>query len=70
MHPGKDPRVTTLSYHRPLQVYMKELAKHGFVLAGLEEWISHRAEKGPRRDAEDRARKEFPLFLMLSARKV
>ena len=71
MHPGKDPRITTLSYHRPLQVYMKELAKHGFVLAGLEEWISHRvSEKGPRRDAEDRARKEFPLFLMLRARRV
>lgn len=70
MHPGKAPGVTTLSYHRPLQLYMKELAKHGFVLAGLEEWISHRvSEKGPRAEAEDRARKEFPLFLMLNARK-
>ncbi|MDO8514002.1 MAG: class I SAM-dependent methyltransferase [bacterium] len=70
MHPGKNPDVTTLSYHRPLQLYMKELAKHGFVLAGLEEWISHRvSEKGPRAGAEDRARKEFPLFLMLNARK-
>ena len=59
-----------MSYHRPLQLYMKELAKHGFVLAGLEEWISHRlSEKGPRAKAEDRARKEFPLFLMLNARK-
>lgn len=71
MHPGSKPDITTLSYHRPLQVYMKELAKHGFVLRGLEEWISHRvSEKGPRAEAEDRARKEFPLFLMLSARKV
>src|SRR3989344_7909634 len=71
MHPGSDPSATTLSYHRPLQLYMKELAKHGFVLAGIEEWISHRtSEKGPRRDAEDRARKEFPLFLMLRARRV
>ncbi len=70
MHPGKDPSITTLSYHRPLQVYMKELAKHRLALLGLEEWISHRvSEKGPRRDAEDRARKEFPLFLMLNARK-
>ena len=70
MHPGSDPSATTLSYHRPLQLYMKELAKHGFVLAGIEEWISHRtSEKGPRREAEDRVRKEFPLFLMLSARK-
>src|SRR3989344_3762249 len=70
MHPGSDPGATTLSYHRPLQLYMKELAKHGFVLAGIEEWISHRvSEKGPRAEAEDRARKEFPLFLMLKAQK-
>src|SRR3989344_3944184 len=70
MHPGSDPTATTLSYHRPLQLYMKELAKHGFVLAGIEEWISHRvSEKGPRAEAEDRARKEFPLFLMLKAQK-
>lgn len=70
MHPGSDPGAVTLSYHRPLQLYMKELAKHGFILAGLEEWISHRAsERGPRAEAEDRTRKEFPLFLMLNARK-
>ncbi|OGG50798.1 hypothetical protein A2763_02255 [Candidatus Kaiserbacteria bacterium RIFCSPHIGHO2_01_FULL_54_36] len=71
MHPGSAPDVITMSYHRPLQLYMKELAKHGFALSALEEWISHRmSEKGPRAAAEDRARKEFPLFLMLSARKV
>ncbi len=70
MHPGSAPSVITMSYHRPLQLYMKELAKHGFVLAGLEEWISHRvSEKGPHAKAEDRARKEFPLFLMLKAQK-
>lgn len=71
MHPGSAPDVITMSYHRSLQLYMKELAKHEFVLAGLEEWISHRvSEKGPRAQAEDRARKEFPLFLMLNARKL
>lgn len=71
MHPGSDPSITTMSYHRPLQLYMKELVKHGFALVGLEEWISHRvSEKGPRAEAEDRARKEFPMFLMLRARRV
>jgi len=71
IHPGSAPLVTTMSYHRPLQLYIKELAKHGFVLAGLEEWISHRtSEKGPRAEAEDRARKEFPLFLMLRGEKI
>ena len=68
MHPGSDPGITTLSYHRPLQLYIKEFAKHGFALTSLEEWISHRvSERGPRAEAEDRARKEFPLFLMLKA---
>lgn len=70
MHPGSAPGITTVSYHRPLQLYMKEFAKHGFVLAGLEEWISNRvSERGPKAEAEDRARKEFPLFLMLRAKK-
>jgi SAM-dependent methyltransferase len=69
MHPGSDPSAATVSYHRPLQFYVKEFAKNGFVLVGLEEWISHRkSETGPRADAEDRARKEFPLFLMVKAR--
>lgn len=70
MHPGSAPGIVTVSHHRPLQMYMKELVKHGFVLTGLEEWISHReSEDGPRKEAEDRARKEFPLFLMLKARR-
>ncbi|TSC86524.1 MAG: hypothetical protein G01um10148_510 [Parcubacteria group bacterium Gr01-1014_8] len=70
MHPGSDPSATTLSYHRPLQTYVAALAKHGFSIVGLEEWVSHRkSEKGPRSEAEDRSRKEFPLFLMLKARK-
>lgn len=36
----------------------------------MEEWISHKkSEKGPRQSAEDTARREFSLFLMLEARK-
>ena len=71
MHPGQEVSEQTISYHRPLQVYIKALTKSGFVLAGLEEWDSHKkSEKGPRSEAEDRARKEFPLFLMLHARRV
>jgi ubiquinone/menaquinone biosynthesis C-methylase UbiE len=70
MHPGADKSVTTISYHRPLQSYVEGLAHHGFSIVGLEEWISHRkSEKGPREQAENRARKEFPLFLMVKTRK-
>ncbi|HTY39953.1 MAG TPA: class I SAM-dependent methyltransferase [Candidatus Paceibacterota bacterium] len=69
MHPGDDPGVHTISFHRPFQVYMKALAKHGFVIARLEEWNSHRrSQPGPRAKEEDRTRKEFPLFLCLEAR--
>ncbi|NBV77218.1 class I SAM-dependent methyltransferase [bacterium] len=70
MHPGKDKEVSTVSYHRPLQVYIKTLVKAGFVVTGFEEWISHKvSEKGPRQGAEDKARKEFPFFLCLVATK-
>lgn len=72
MEPGKGGTgAHTYSFHRPLQVYVKALAKAGFVIDGLEEWISHRkSEAGPRAKAEDTARKEFPLFLLFAARKV
>lgn len=60
----------TFSFHRSLQDYTKALAGAGFVIARMEEWISHKkSEKGPRQEAEDRARKEFPLFLAIEARR-
>jgi len=71
MEPGKGGKgAHTYSFHRPLQVYVKALVKAGFVIDGLEEWISHKkSEAGPRAKAEDTARKEFPLFLLLACRK-
>ncbi len=70
MHPGEKKSEKTVSFHRPLQWYVKMLAKNGFAVAKLEEWISHREPtKGPRFAAEDKARKEFPLFLFLEGRK-
>jgi len=66
MHPGKKDGVKTISFHRPLQVYVKNLANAGFVITRLEEWTSHKqSEEGPRKKAEDKSRKEFPLFLAL-----
>ena len=70
MNPGKGSDKTTLSFHRPLQVYFKAFTKAGFVVTRLEEWVSDRkSQPGPRAVAENRARKEFPLFLFLEARK-
>jgi hypothetical protein len=54
-----------------MQDYMKALSSAGFAITRIEEWISHKkSEKGPRQEAEDRARKEFPLFLAIEARRI
>lgn len=69
VHPGKKNSPVTVSYHRSLQDFSKALFKAGFSITRLEEWISHKeSQQGPRKLAEDRARKEFPMFLMLEAR--
>jgi SAM-dependent methyltransferase len=72
MHPGqKSGGGQTLSFHRPLQSYFKALGKAGFGVIGMEEWNSHKkSEPGPRAAAEDRARKEIPLFLCFVCRKI
>ena len=69
MTPGsnKDKKFT-VSFHRPLQVYIKALHKYGFAVSRLEEWQSHKgSEKGPRQKAENKSRKEIPLFLVVEA---
>lgn len=69
MHPGTQRKETTLSFHRPLQTYINTLAKHDFAVTRMEEWISRRVSmNGPRQVAENRSRKEIPLFLMMEAR--
>ena len=75
MAPGSDPstklgasKKVTVSFHRPLQVYFKALVKNGFLIGRLEEWNSHKkSEAGPRQKAEDKARQEIPLFLVIEA---
>ncbi len=74
VYPGKTARgekpSVTYSFHRPLQVYLKAFFAAGFSLTRFEEWNSHKkSEHGPRVKAEDRARKEFPLFLCIVAEK-
>ncbi len=69
MMPGeKDPtkKKSTVSFHRPLQQYVKALAKSGLKIHRLEEWISHKkSQDGPRSAEEDRIRKEIPMFMCL-----
>lgn len=60
---NKDKKFT-VSFHRSLQIYMKALHKYGFAVTRLEEWQSHKeSEKGPKQKAENKSRKEIPLFL-------
>jgi len=66
MHPGKADSESTVSFHRSLQTLTATGFSAGLVLAGIEEWYSHKeSQPGPRARAENRARKEFPLFLAL-----
>jgi len=71
MNPGKKtgvPCMITFSFHRPLQYFFKALRNSGFLISNLREWISHKkSNAGPRQSAEDRARKEIPLFMMIEA---
>lgn len=72
MTPGKKTdKEMTKSFHRPMQVYSKAFAKHGFAITKIEEWISHKeSQKGPRAEAENAARKEFPMFMCLELKRV
>ena len=74
MTPGEkvvNKKKFTVSFHRPLQSYVKTLTKAGMSIIRLEEWISHKkSQPGPRAEEEDRMRKEIPMFMCVEARKV
>lgn len=68
IHPGKGEKSEIFhSYHHPLSVTMQWLAKAGFVIRALEEWVSDKKSVGSKARMEDRARREIPLFLALGA---
>lgn len=67
--PFADKDSFTLTYHRPLETYIAALSGAGFAVDGLEEWISNKkSQPGKRAKAENRSRKEIPLFLALRAK--
>jgi len=71
MAPGSKSGEQTISFHRPLQFFVKLLGKAGLVITNMEEWVSNKkSEPGPRAEAEDSARKEIPLFMMIEVRKI
>lgn len=73
MNPGaaKEKKELTYSFHRSLQTYSKTLANAGFAISRIEEWVSHKeSEIGPRKSAEDRARRDIPLFMCVECIKL
>jgi len=71
MTPGtgnESKKKNTISFHRPLQLYFNALVENSFLLGRLEELVSNKkSETGPRQKAEDKARKEIPLFMIIEA---
>jgi 23S rRNA-/tRNA-specific pseudouridylate synthase/ubiquinone/menaquinone biosynthesis C-methylase UbiE len=68
MHPGSAPDIVTWTFHRPLQTYVRLLSEAGLLVETLEEWPAVRvSEPGPRAEAENRARREIPLFVGIRA---
>jgi len=68
-HPGKIESEKTWSFHYPLSAYSEMLFDNGFCIENIEEWISDKKSTGSKAYMEDKARKEFPLFMAIIARK-
>ncbi len=58
------------SFHQPLSEYFRCLSACGFATLKVEEWISDKSSVGSAAKMENRARKEFPLFLAILAQKL
>jgi SAM-dependent methyltransferase len=66
-HPGERFSPNTLSYHFPISDYSKMLKDAGFVIDVIEEWTSDKESVGRNSKMENRARNEFPLFMVIVA---
>ena len=60
----------TWSYHYPLSAYSEMLMDNGLVIRKIEEWVSPKKSEGGMAAIEDKARKEFPLFMTIVAKKI
>lgn len=70
-NPGKGKTSSaTYSYHHPLSDYSSYLQKNDLAIIAMEEWISDKKSEGSKAKMEDRARREFPLFLAILAQKL
>jgi len=68
MGPGGEHKLTW-SFHNPLSAYSEALAKSGFTITKIEEWVSDKESEGKARKMENRSRAEIPLFMAILADK-
>ena len=68
-HPGHKTG-ETWSFHHSLTDLSSMLNSAGFGIMHIEEWCSNKTSQGPHKQREDRARKEFPLFMSLICQKL
>ncbi len=65
-NPGQQDTSTTVSFHHPLSAYFSFFQNAGLLVQGLEEWCSDKMSEGKAARWENRARKEFPLFMAIT----
>ena len=75
MNPGEVSEggrpVVTWTFHRPLESYIACFAEAGLLVDALEEWPSRRtSQPGPRAAAENKARREIPMFIAIRCVKI
>lgn len=64
---ASNPTSSVSAFHKPLGMISKELYEAGFSILWMEEICSDKISRGLHAKMENRAREEFPLFLMIVA---
>ncbi|MBM3196488.1 MAG: methyltransferase domain-containing protein [Chlamydiae bacterium] len=70
IHPSKQETKKVFHHHFSLSLLSRWLQEAGFSILLIEELVSNKTSTGPKSGMENRARKEFPLFLCLKCRKI
>lgn len=66
-HPGRKDSEVLYSFHFSLSTLSSWLNENGLLIEQIQELISDKKSEGSKAKMEDRARKEFPLFLLIKA---
>ncbi len=71
MAPGSPHKAQqTWSFHVPLSDYSRVFKQTGFYIEQIDEWISDKTSVGKNAARENTSRKEFPLFMAFTLKKV